>query len=165
MNWVKYILLVAGLLTFQLNQAQTVSFSAGSDIPYQHYIGVNGEVDRFALSYRTGILLPPYSDAILALLETIGTDELLVDLLEVAYQRGWMNGLGAYVKFGTQRRCFAGLEFRYDVLSAKAVPIDLIETIMERNIIAPGPRQINAEMQLRSYADGVRFGRLFCLDA
>lgn len=92
--------------------AQGVGLSIGTDFPYSHYLGFNYELETVDFSYRTGLLVPPYSDAIIVIIDGLGTDEIYINLLEVTYDLGWMNSLGAYFKFGEDKSWYLGPEFR-----------------------------------------------------
>lgn len=160
----RFIIVVSAiLLLFTDTKAQNTSFSFGTDIPYQHYVGVNVETNHVDISYRTGILVPPYSDAILSILEEFGTDEIYIDLLDAAYNFGWMNSIGAYYKIGQQKRWYTGAEFRFDYLSAADSPADLLEVVVGEPI--PNRLQLNNKVQLglAMYAVGIRFGRSFSI--
>ena len=141
--------------------AQKISAQLGTDIPYQHYIGVNLEIEKVDFSYRTGILIPPYSNTILDIIEGLGTAEIYIRLLESSYDFGWMNSLGAYYKFGQNRSWYAGVEFRYDYLTAIDTPEDAVEAATGRNINRAGiiQRELDLELALRMYAVSARVGK------
>lgn len=154
---------------FLVFKAFTQSFSAsiGTDIPYQHYLGINMELKNMDISYRTGILVPPYSDAILGILEGLGTDEVYLNLLDAAYEFGWMNSLGAYYKFGSEKKWYTGAEFRIDYLTASDSPSDLIEAVSGQTLNRTNfmTRNIELQLGLRIFASGFRFGKSFSLDS
>ncbi len=85
-------------LTFNL-KAQQMRLSIGTDIPYQHYLGASFKMIDLDISLRTGVLLPPYSDAILSIMEAMGTMEIYTRILENTFNFGWMNSMGAYYRF------------------------------------------------------------------
>ena len=73
----KKLIFLSFILLLALNaNAQSFSATIGTDIPYQHYLGINMELKNIDISYRTGILVPPYSDAILGIIQGLGTDEI-----------------------------------------------------------------------------------------
>lgn len=160
-------LVILSILFFLTPKANSQSFSAsiGTDIPYQHYLGINMELKNIDISYRTGILVPPYSDAILGIIERLGTDEIYIKLLDVAYEFGWMNSVGVYYKFGSEQKWYAGSEFRFDYLSASDTPAELVEAISGQTINRPNfiNRNIELKLGLRMLALGLRFGRTFNL--
>ncbi len=82
-----YFLIFISIISFELN-SQNLSILTGTDVPYQHYIGATLQSKQVDISYRTGILVPPYSDAILGIIERLGTNETYIDLLQPAYKFG-----------------------------------------------------------------------------
>jgi hypothetical protein len=159
----KLSLLCIALFWVIKTYSQSFSASIGTDVPYQHYLGVNMEFKNIDISYRTGILVPPYSDAILRILERFGTDKIYIDLLDAAYDFGWMNSVGAYYKFGSKKNWYAGPEFRIDWLSASDTPDDLIEAVSGQTIINPSfsNRAIELKLGLRLHVLGLRVGKSF----
>jgi hypothetical protein len=77
------------LINIENVNAQKLNLSIGTDIPYQFFVGAGLETEPIDISYRTGILVPPYSDMILSIIESLGTAEVYINLLDVAYDRGW----------------------------------------------------------------------------
>jgi hypothetical protein len=151
-------------LAFTSNiRSQNLSFSVGTDIPYQHFAGINIETNSVDVYYRTGILIPPYSDAILSLIQSFGTDEVYISLLDAAFDFGWMNSIGAYFKFGKQKDWYIGSEFRLDYLTAADTPKDLIETVTGQSTLIGNFMFNNVEINLglRMTAVGLRFGKSF----
>jgi hypothetical protein len=145
--------------------SQNFAVSIGTDIPYQHYLGVQLETRKIDFSYRTGLLVPPYSDALLGIIQGIGADQVYVDLLETAYDFGWMNSLGAYYKFGQQQSWYAGAEFRVDYLTASSTPEDLIEAISGQSIRRINNREVELALGVINFATGLRIGKEFSLDS
>lgn len=147
-------------------KAQNASLSVGTDIPYQFYVGGNYETDRLLISFRTGVLTPPYSDLALDIMEELGTDPLLVSLLENTFQVGWMNSVGGYYKFGRERQWYAGLEFRADLLTASSTSAELLESATGQTVGNGNRprRELDVNMGLILYAAGVRVGRTIALD-
>jgi|GEM_PF-3048800 len=146
-------------------QAQKLSFSIGTDIPYQYYVGTTLETKPVDFSYRTGMLTPPYSDAILSVIEALGTDEIYIDLLDGSYEFGWMNSIGGYYKFPKQNNWYLGGEFRLDHLTAADCPIALLEAVTGRSLrpVNPIHKRIEARLGLTMYALGMRLGRSFSI--
>ena len=147
--------------------AQNFSFSIGTDVPYQYYLGINSELKNIDFSYRTGILTPPYSDVILDIIERLGTDEIYINLLDASYDFGWMNSIGAYYKFGKLKSWYIGSEFRVDYLTASDTPEDLIEAVSGRSFNRSNfnNRGAGLKLGLRTFALGIRFGKSFSLSS
>ena len=163
MRQIQYTLfLIIFFLLSQNTQAQNFKLSIGTDIPYQHYLGATLELNRIDIAYRTGILVPPYSDIILDIAESLGTPELYINLLDASYDFGWMNSLGAYYKFGKQKNWYLGPEFRLDLLTAADSRTDLVEAVIGQSISRnPLNRASVIQLGLTTYAFGLRFGRAF----
>ena len=155
-------LLMVGIMSLN-TYAQKVSLSIGTDIPYQHYVGATLNTKHLDFSYRTGLLIPPYSNLILNTIQSLGVDDVYIRLLESAYDVGWMNTLGAYYKFGKSQKWFGGIEFRLDRLSASDTPVDLLESITGQQIALSARREVQVQLGLTMYALGMRFGRYFSL--
>ena len=131
--------------------AQKISKSIGTDIPYQHYAAVSFHTENIAVSYRTGLLLPPYSDLALNVIEGLGTEEVYIDLVESSFDFGWMNSLGVYYKPGRGKSWYLGPEFRLDHLAVSNTSYEIIEVITGESIDAsdrPEEYEIVAELGL-----------------
>ncbi len=162
----KYLIIFAITLVGSFNAlSQNVSFSVGTDAPYQHYIGINLETKKIDISYRTGILIPPYSDAILDIIHQLGTDDIYIDLLDASFDFGWMNSIGTYYKFGKQKNWYAGGELRLDYLTTADIPIGLIESVTGQsvNLLSLLNKNIELKLGLRMIAVGLRFGKSFSI--
>ena len=167
MQQIKFkLFLIIFFFLSQNTQAQNFRLSIGTDIPYQHYIGATLELDRIDIAYRTGILVPPYSDIILDIAESLGTSEIYINLLDASYDFGWMNSLGAYYKFGKQKNWYLGPEFRLDYLTGADTRADFIESIVGQPLNRRVQIGSNDEVQLSltTYALGLRLGRSFYLE-
>ena len=81
-----YLALTTFIFHHTVCKAQELSLQIGTDIPYQHYLSANLQVGSVQFSYGTGVLVPPYSDAILALIQGLGVDEIYIDLLDASFQ-------------------------------------------------------------------------------
>ena len=147
--------------------SQNLSFSVGTDIPYQHYIGINFETKKIDMSYRTGILIPPYSDAILDIIQNLGTDEIYINLLDTSFDFGWMNNIGTYYKFGKQKNWYIGSELRFDNLTVADTPKDLIEALTGQSVNTVNliDKNIELKLGLRMIAVGLRFGKSFSISS
>lgn len=160
----KYLLSLVVIATLSLNvKSQELSISAGTDFPYQHYLGISLQSPNTEFYYRSGVLVPPYSDIILGTIEKLGTAEIYINILESAYDFGWMNSLGASFSFGKEKKWYAGPEFRLDFLTASHTPADQVESLLGRPIISIiNPIiELNTELGLTMYAAGLRLGRSF----
>lgn len=159
------LILLVFLVCYNSSNAQGLEFSIGSDIPYQHYVGAAYETKHFNLAGRSGVLTPPYSDAILDIIQAFGTDEIYINLLDASFQFGWMNSIGANLKFGKHKSWYAGSELRLDYLTAADTPHELLEAITGEAIVIGGlaRRNIELKMGLRLFGAGFRFGRYFKL--
>lgn len=148
------------LMSFAVLQSQQVSFTLGTDIPYQHYVGVEWQKDNVKVPVRTGILVPPYSNMILTIIEQLGTDEIYIQMLESSYEFGWMNSIGLQFMLGEQRNWYLGAEFRIDNLTANDTRAELVEAVIGESLLN---RWLNPEIKLglTSYAAGIRLGREF----
>jgi hypothetical protein len=148
-------------------RSQSVSIGVGTDIPYLYYAGIDFGLKNVDFTYRTGILIPPYSDAILATLNGIGVDDIYINILDAAYQFGWMNSIGAYYKIGYQKDWYIGGDFRFDWLIASDAPRDLVETVTGQSINFGNRfrRDVELQLGLRMLAFGLRIGKSFTLDS
>ncbi len=160
---VLFIFLINCLFTAK---AQEANFMVGTDFPYQYYAGVSIESNRLGIAYRTGILAPPYSNAVLFSIGALGVDEIYIDILEPAFQFGWMNGINPYIKLGENQLWYAGPEVRFDYLTSSSTSGDLIESVVGTDIFfwdIYDLTQKDVELSLSMIAAGVRAGRKFLL--
>jgi hypothetical protein len=163
----RYLLPICFLVVLFDTQAQNLSLTVGTDIPYQFYVGTSLETKHLDAYYRTGILSTPYSDAILNVLGSFEIDQEYIDLLDASYQFGWMNGIGILGKIGKKKQWYGGAELRVDRLTASDTPADLIEIVTGESInrpVRPGRSESVAELGLTTYGIGVRLGRRIDLD-
>lgn len=161
-----FIILLLFVLPFS-SKAQKVNLSIGTDIPYQHYIGSSFLYKNFSISYKTGILVPPYSDAILEGIHKLGVDQIYIDLIQPAYQFGWMNTFNINYHFGKKKNWYIGPEYRIDKLNAQATPKILLESVTRQTFTPKFPQknnELNIELGLNTYGVGFRFGKSFTLD-
>ncbi len=145
--------------------AQNFSISLGTDIPYQHYLGANLELRKIEFEYRTGVLTPPYSDAILDIIQFLGTDDIYINLLDASFELGWTNSVGSYYKFGKNKNWYTGAEIRLDYLTAEDTPKDVIQTITGEQIndINTFFNRAQLKLGLKMIAAGLRLGKSFKL--
>ena len=143
-------------------QNPTTTLLIGTDIPYQYSIGTEVKIKNVRFSLRTGLLVDPYSELTLKLLQAFGTDETYIRLLEASYQFGTMNGIGAQYLFGKDKHWYVGPEFRFDYVTASDTSSDLINTVIGDTRSLP-PRFGNQEQEVRlglwMLAAGIRTGR------
>ena len=162
MKTIQFFLLFTTLTSIPiLSNCQKVSFSIGTDIPYQFYIGGAFETSNIDIAYRTGVLTSPYSNLITNTLEAAGTDQVYIDLLEASFNLGWMNSLGVYYKFGNLKSWYIGPEIRIDKLTASEASIEILETLVNQPINTNGQwtGDIQAELGMNMVALGFRFGK------
>ena len=158
----KHIIIILTFLMPILIKAQSISLGIGTDIPYQVYANVTFETKQVDISYKSGILTRPYSDAILNLFQALGTDEIYIKLLETSYDFGWMNTLGAYYKFGEKRKWYAGPELRFDYFTASETPSGILEEIAgDRFENGNQTTNIKGKLSVMTYAIGWRSGYKF----
>lgn len=162
MKTIQFFVFLTGLISIPfLSNGQKVSFTIGTDIPYQFYIGGTFETSNIDIAYRTGVLASPYSNLITNTLEAAGTDQVYIDLLEASFNLGWMNSLGVYYKFGNLKSWYIGPEIRLDKLTASEAPTDILETLVNQPINTNGQwtGDIQVELGMNMYALGFRFGK------
>ena len=83
--------------------------------------------EKFEGYYRFGILTSPYSDYMVFQMNRVW--KTYIEMIENAYELGYMNTIGFAYKFGKNRSWFIGPEFRLDFLTAGETPIALIEQV------------------------------------
>ena len=156
--FVAFVLLLAGR---QTATAQHVSLSIGTDVPYQHYLGATLETNRVDVAYRSGLLIPPYSDVILDVLLVFGTDEIYTKLIDEAYDFGWMNSLGSHYKIGPKRRWYIGAEYRVDYLTAAETAASLVDAVVDQPLpnLGVSNRELEIGLQVLLHGVGTRMGR------
>ncbi len=167
-NFLKFNFLLFFILLFSAQtKAQDLSLTVGTDFPYEHYVGFNVNVKNFDISYRTGFLVPPYSDVLINSLSIYDVDEIYIDLLEKTFDFGWMNSLGVYYRLGKNKQWYLGPEFRFDFFTASTTPVEVVETVIDRsdrrNLVAIDNNTIETEFGLTTLALSLRAGRTFFL--
>jgi len=155
---------LAVLLGSELS-AQEYSVTAGTEFPYQHYLGFNVHVNDLDISYRTGILNKPYSDILIDALSIYDYPDEVLDFLKETYEVGWMNSIGVYKRFGKNKQWYLGPEFRLDYLNQQTTPVEVAESFFDDarlndfEIIDESTEDV--EVSLLTLAFGVRVGRTF----
>lgn len=157
------ILTVFFTIQLLLIDAQNLHFKVGTDIPYQFSTGIGVEHKSFGLAFETGFLIPPYSNAILNIIEALGTDELYINLLNSSFSFGSMNALQPQYLLGKNKNWTIGLDLRYDFLTASDASRDVMEQLLERNLFTPIQRNRKISMSLSLLGTGLRFSRRFPL--
>lgn len=146
-------------------RAQNPSLMIGTDIPYQFNIGASIDLNNIRFSLRSGVLIGPYSELTLSIIEMFGTDDIYIQLLESTFQLGYMNGLGAQYLFGRKQQWYIGPEFRFDYLSAAETSDEIITSITGEPIFPTGGILNNQEQEIKLgillYAVGIRIGKSF----
>lgn len=122
-------------------KAQEYSLGIGTDIPYQFSLSFNVPTHHIDLNYRTGILMPPYSNAIVSFVEALDVEKIYLDLINASFQVSWMDSLRGGYKFEKHKKWYLNLEFRLDYLTAADPPRNLVETIINQPI--PSNRATN----------------------
>lgn len=159
-------LLAVQLFISKVN-AQKFSLTAGTEFPYQHYLGVNLNLKDIDFSLRTGLLVPPYSDALIDALEIYDYPDEVQELLKASYEFGWMNSFGVYKRFGKEKQWYVGPEFRVDYLDNATTPAEVFQILFEDpsvsglGLIDPNAQDI--KFSLLTLAFGARVGRSFRL--
>ncbi len=158
---------IIGLSLFAAHaaEASSISLLAGTDVPYQLGVGVSYDIKSIKLSVRSGILAGPYSSLTISLIEQLGTPDVYIDLLESAYELGYMNSLSAQIKLGRKKVWLLGPELRFDYLTASDTPSELLEVVIGEPIPTGGrfAKELEVELGLMMYAVGVRTGRIIPL--
>ncbi|MEQ9440046.1 MAG: hypothetical protein RIG62_13405 [Cyclobacteriaceae bacterium] len=120
---------------------------------------------RLSTQLQLGLLSEPNTNLILSTLEALGTDELVILMIEDAFQSGWVMEGGVHYNFG---RNYTGLFIQQLRLNGKDTPQDLVETVMDTEISdEPGrSRRGNASeatLTLKSnlWQAGLLYGRRF----
>ena len=163
------LMCLSGLLffiqLFSFNvKSQDFHVSVGTDVPYQFYAGGVYGINNFEFSYKTGILVAPYSDAVLSIIEALGADSVYSDLLHSAYRFGWMNTLNISYRFGKAKTWYVGSEFRFDKLTASETSTELVETVSGEdmaNYRRPRQNKTDIDLGVNLAAIGLRFGKSF----
>ncbi len=151
------LITLLGFLLCYSTKAQHFNLLIGTDIPYQFSIGIQPETKHFSFPVKTGLLIPPYSDAILAMLEEFGTAPVYINLLKSSYQLGWMNSLGIQYKFGEEKLWHTGADIRFDWLTAEDTPEGIIASVSGYQISSRNNSEI--KLGLFTTAGGLRVGR------
>ena len=143
------------------------SLLAGTDAPYQIGVGGSYDLKNIKLSMKTGILAGPYSGLTISLIERLGTPDVYIDLLDSAYELGYMNSLSAQIRLGKKKLWLLGPELRLDYLTASDTPSELLEVVLGEPIPTGGrfAQELEVELGLMMYAAGLRTGREIPLGA
>lgn len=165
-NRLQLLILICFAISTLEGKSSDLSIGLGTDIPYQFKGELAWKYKSFELSYNTGVLAPPYSDAILSVLGALGTDQIYIDLLEPSFKLGWMNGINPRFYLGRESPWYIGPEFRFDNLNASETSSELIEIVTGQTI--PGSQILNRnreiQMSVLLLSAGLRFGRTISLD-
>ena len=144
-------------------EAGSLLVSAGTDVPYQIYMGTSFQHKRLRASIKSGVLVGPYSDLTISLIGAIGTPDVYVSLLESAYDLGSMNSCSVQYMLGKKRLWSIGPELRFDYLTASDTSSDLLEAVVG-DLNAPQgigirEKELNVQLGVMTYAAGFRIGR------
>ena len=148
-------------------EIQKTSLMIGTDLPYQFHLGTEIEHEKLKFSFRTGLLVEPYSTVTLKLIEAFGTDEVYIRLLESSYQLGSMNSVGVHYFLGEKKRWYLGPELRLDYLLAAETSSKIIELVTGKSVSAIprfGFDEPDFRLGIWLHAIGFRAGTSFPID-
>jgi len=157
--------LVSNSLFGQENETKVNhTLKAGVEIPLQYALQYDLRFDnKFSINVQVGILTKPFNDAILTTLETFGTDESTIELIENAFQFGTIIDLGGNYHFGKN---YVGLFTQWIGLKAGDTPYQLIESYFGIEFPSPPiplPPILTPKVYLKSdlFQLGFLYGRRF----
>lgn len=150
------------ILFFRAN-ASEFKLLIGTQIPLQYHIGANYDFNkRIGLTANFGILTQPYDKAILEVLGAFGTDEVYLNMIQNAFNRGYISDLG--VQFYINRKNYLRIFGQYVSLSASDAPKDLLESyygISFGSGLLAGNNAVNVEMKSSLVQLGLLYGHSF----
>lgn len=124
---------------------------------------------KFSAYLQAGLLRKPNSTIILNTMEALGTDDQIVDLVESAFQSGWVLEEGVNYKFG---KSYAGIFFQQILLNGEDTPSDLVEILLDEDLTTfPRRRGRTGTLESTLLLDsnlfqlGLHYGRIFPLQS
>ncbi len=131
----KYLVYVIFLLGYELNaQERNDRHSIGIhwDLPTQ----IGGRYDFNFTNWlsgniQVGILSEPNTSIILNTLEAFGTDQLTMDLIDNAFQFGFVMKEGVNIHFGKN---YSGIYFQQIYLNGEDTPYDIVEVVLDEDL-------------------------------
>jgi hypothetical protein len=161
-----YILLFFLLFT-SLLKAQKHHIMLGTDIPLQYAVGYEYKpVKWVGFQAKGGLLLPPYSQAILGILDLFGVESGIINMIDGAFEFGRVGQFS--INFHTSK-WYTSVYAQYFDLRASDVPQNLIENyygydFSPINLPSVGLLNINRKrvqvtMQSELLQAGLGFGR------
>jgi hypothetical protein len=147
---------------------QQSSIKILAEVPVQFGLGYEGQISkRFSVSMQAGVLTEPNSTLIVNVLESLGTDNEIVLMIDNAFKLGFVGELGLNYNF---KRNYIGAFAQVINLQGGDAPSDIIETYFNEDLstypVKVGQRQTNeALLRIQStlLQAGVLYGRRFPL--
>ena len=133
------------------------------ETPVQYGVGYTHSFNQIYAGGQVGFLSEPNSTLILGSMQALGVDEIVVDLIENAFQFGWVFELNGGYQF---EKFYAGLFFQYITLSGDETPNDIVELVLDVDLNAfPRLNQRVADDTMTLDSDltqlGLQFGHNF----
>jgi hypothetical protein len=143
--------------------AQKNFILVGSDIPLQYAVGYEYCPIRWVgFQGKAGLLSTPYDKAILGIMEVLGTNPSIVNMIDGAFEVG---GIGqANINFHA-KRWYYGIQGQFIALSAADIPSNLVANYYNYNftpvttITNPFAPQVDIMMRSNLLQAGVCIGR------
>lgn len=120
----KLIIIFCLLLPLTIN-AQKISWRSGLQFPVQYFTGIEYKpVDFLSFNVHAGIITDPHDEVILTILESLGTDDEYIRMINGAFEFGFVFDAGARFQFG---KYYAGTYLQNIRLTGADAPGDVIQ--------------------------------------
>ena len=158
-------LLVLGLCLSLSGFSQHHYFQVGTNFPLQHSFRYDFRpLNAVSIFVEPGVLTQPYDRVIMEILRATGTDESTVELVENAFEFGYLGKTG--INFHTNKWYF-GAFYHYLLLTGSETPANAIKAYYDVNVnpLLIGPDwtglkdDVFVESQLHQV--GLNAGRIF----
>jgi len=145
------ILLVIIFFLGKNSYSQKHHILIGTDIPLQYVLGYEFKpIQWLGIQAKGGVLTAPYDQAILGIMELLGTDSKIIKIIDNSFQLG---GIGTLTVNFHLKNWYYGIYAQYIQLSASDAPSDLVANYFGYNfspnsIFNPGTNFITPKVNI-----------------
>lgn len=142
-------------------QSNQLYIKAGTQIPFQHFLGSEYVVsERVGLPIQAGLITKPYEGYIKKLVAFFDDDPKLIAIIEDSYRSGYVFGAGLNYHFN---HYYVGAYAQLITLKGSSAAVSALSSYygIDFSFIEPFISSLDISIQSNLYNGGVLFGRRF----
>jgi len=154
------VFLILSIPSFSQTPGHRHTIKAGLDIPLQYKIGYSYRLNhRFSLNAAAGLLVAPFDDMLIGLMESFGVDQGVGRLMRSSFKNGKVLTFGGNYFIG--QKYYAGVRMNYGIFTAEDAPRILLEGLFPEDLLPANG--VMLEVRSKVWFAGLLVGRQFQL--